>query len=190
MRMTAIGNLKRLMPPPAQPLNAGSMNAWSAFQKRIGLRFPEDYFIVVRTYGSGRFLAGEFRVNNPFEPADAASVEREFKTLRENKENSPAEFPFPVFPESGGLYPFGIDDNGNTFLWLTEGEPQEWPIVCLNPENYHETVNLSLIEFLVQMATNQLGIDRQRFWGNDVSQEQLEFIPRRPPARRGRKSRS
>ena len=95
------------MPPPAQPLNRGSEKEWSAFENNIGLRFPEDDFTVVYTYGSGRFLAGEFRYN-PFEPADAASVECEFKTLCKNKKRSPVEFPFPVFPESGGLYPFGI----------------------------------------------------------------------------------
>jgi hypothetical protein len=189
-RMETIDDLKRLMPPPAEPLNRGSEKEWSAFQKRIGLQFPEDYFTVVYNYGSGRFLAGEFRVNNPFEPADAASVEREFRTLRENKDRSPVEFPFPVFPETGGLYPFGIDCNGNTFLWLTQGKPREWPVVCLNSEDYHEIVSLSLIEFLVRMATNQLNINRRKFWGNDVAEDQLEFRPMRPPARRGRKSRS
>ncbi len=189
-RMATIEDLKRIMPPPAEPLNRGSDKEWTAFQKKAGLQFPEDYFLVIHDYGSGGFLSGEFRVNNPFEAADAASVEREFKTLRENKANSPAEFPFPVFPESGGLYPFGIDGNGNTFLWLTQGKVEEWPIVCLNPENYHEVVKIPLVEFLVRMATNRLNINRQKFWGNDIAEDQLEFTPRRPPARRGRKSTS
>lgn len=188
--MATIDDLKRIMSPPAEPLNRGSEKEWGAFQKRVGLRFPEDYFVVIFAYGSGGFLSGEFRVNNPFEAADAASVEREFKTLRENRQNSPSKFPFPVFPEQGGLYPFGIDGNGNTFSWLTRGEADEWPIVCLNPENYHEVINVSLVEFLVRMATNRLNINCQKFWGNDVAEDQLEFTRRRPPAGRGRRSRS
>ncbi len=171
-----------MMPPPAEPLNRGSENEWNEFQQNVGLWFPRDYFVVIYTYGSGSFLAGELRVNNPLEPADAASVEREFKTLRESKQI------FPVFPESGGLYPFAIDGNGNTFLWLTQGPPEEWSIVCLNSKDHHEVVKLSLVEFLIRMATNRLAIDHQKFWGCEFAKNQLEFIPRRSPSTHGRRS--
>jgi hypothetical protein len=181
-----IDRLKLLMPPPPEPLYPGSRKEWSAFQKKIRLRFPEDYFTLVNAYGSGRFLAGEFKVANPFDPDDERFADRELRTLRENKANAPYAVPYPLYPESGGLYPFGIDGNGNTFLWLTEGGPDEWAIACFNSEDYSEVVKLALIEFLVLLATNQLKINRRKFWGSDVSEELLEFRPRRLAARKSK----
>lgn len=184
-----IDNLKLLMPPPAEPLFAGSKKEWSAFQKKIGLKLPSDYFSVVNTYGSGHFLAGEFRVANPFDPDDEDFADLELATLSENKELSPKAIPYPLYPNAGGLYPFGIDGNGNTFVWVTAGDPDEWAIACFNPsQDYCEVVHLSLITFLVQLSTSKLKINRKKFWGNEASKEMLEFIPRQVRTHRKRKS--
>jgi len=185
-----IDNLKLLMAPPADPIYPGSQKEWSAFQKKIGLRFPRDYFTLVNTYGSGRFLAGEFKVANPFDPNDEGFAEFELKRLRETKASAPNEVPYPLFPESGGPYPFGTDGNGNTFLWITDSGSDKWAIACFNSEDYSETVNHSLIEFLVLLASNLLEINRKKFWGSDFPKDQLEFMPRRLPGRRPRKPRS
>ena len=48
--------------------------------------------------------------------------------MRETKDDYPDEVPYPLFPDSGGLYPFGIDGNGNTFLWKTEANANKWAI--------------------------------------------------------------
>lgn len=182
-----IDKLKLLMPPPAEPVYPGSPQEWRAFQNKIGLRFPEDYFILVNAYGSGRFLAGEFKVANPFDPDDEDFANLELIRLRETKKEAPGEVPYPLFPESGGLYPFGIDGNGNTFLWLTNGVTDKWAIACFNSEDYSEVVDHTLIDFLVLLATNELEINRRRFWGADFPEDQLEFIPRRLSASRRRK---
>jgi hypothetical protein len=184
-----IDRLKLLMSPPAEPLYPGSKKDWTAFQKSIGLTFPTDYFTVAHTYGSGRFLAGELKIANPFDPDDEGFAAFELKTLRENKESSPDSIRFPLFPEKGGLYPFGIDGNGNTFAWITADKSSHWSIACFNPsQDYSEVVNVSLIDFLIEMASNQLNINRRKFWGNDVSKDMLEFCPRQLPSRGGRKA--
>ncbi len=186
--VVTIDRLKLLMAPPAEPLYSGSRKEWGAFQKKVGLRFPEDYFTLISTYGSGRFLAGEFKIANPFDPDDEGFADAELARMRETKKDFPDEVPFPLFPESGGLYPFGIDGNGNTYLWITAANPGEWAIVCFNSEDYSEAVRHPLIEFLVLLATNELAIKRRKFWGCDFTEDQMKFMPRKPPAHRGRRS--
>lgn len=34
--------------------------------------------------------------------------------------------PFALYPEPGGLFPWGLTDNGDRLYWLTEGEPNSW----------------------------------------------------------------
>ena len=60
--------LTKLIQPPAEPVYSGSRKEWSAFQNKTGLEFPNDYYEVATTYGSGRFLEGEFKVANAAEP--------------------------------------------------------------------------------------------------------------------------
>jgi hypothetical protein len=184
---TSIDRLASLMPPPTEPTYPGSRAEWESLQKKLGLQFPEDYYSLLNAYGSGRFLAGEFKVANPFDPGDSAFADVELRTLRDRRDNAASEVPYPLFPEPGGLYPFGIDGNGNTFLWLTQGKSETWPIACFNSEDYSELVKHRLPEFLILLATNRLRINRRKFWGSDFSGDQLEFIPR--PPRRKRTSR-
>jgi len=165
------------MPPPAEPIYPGSRKEWSAFQKKVGLRFPEEYFTLANTYGSGRFLSGEVKIANPFDPDNQSFADRELKTLRETKEIAPAEVPYALFPEAGGLYPFGINGNGHTFLWLTEGGPDEWPILWYTPANYSKVVHHSLSEVLVLMASNKLKIS-YRHVGTFEPSGEAEFVPR------------
>ncbi|MEZ5941523.1 MAG: SMI1/KNR4 family protein [Planctomycetaceae bacterium] len=183
-----IDKLAALMPPPEDPLFNGTQEQWDRFKREVGLELPEDYFLVVTTYGSGRFLAGEFKVANPFDPDDQDFASFELTRLREMRERSPEDVPFALYPEEGGLYPFGIDGNGNTFLWKTNSNPGKWEIVCFNSEDYSESVNHSLIEFLVLLATNKLDINRRKFWGSDVAADSLEYVPRRVSRKRRKTS--
>lgn len=182
-----IDRLTDVVPPPAEPVYSGSQQEWSAFQEKVGLTFPEEYCTISSTYGSGRFLGGELKVANPFDPDDEDFASFELTRLRETKDNYPDEVPYPLFPDLGGLYPFGIDGNGNTFLWKTDASPEKWPIVCFNSEDYSEEVNHSLIQFLILLISNQLDINRRKFWGSNFSDHDLEFVPRRVSTHRKRK---
>ncbi|WP_433819146.1 hypothetical protein [Actinomadura scrupuli] len=37
--------------------------------------------------------------------------------------------PFPIHPEPCGLFPWGVSDNGDFCLWLTDPDPAVWSIV-------------------------------------------------------------
>ncbi len=175
-----LSKLHLIMPPPTEPVFPGTENDWIVFQNRIGLTFPVEYFAVVNTYGSGHFLDGEVKIANPFDPDYDRWVELELRTLRDRQSN----FPFPIFPESGGLYPFGLDGNGNSFVWKTDGPANTWPIVCLNGEDHWEAVKYTLSDFLVRMASNSVEVDRRKFWG--LFSGEVRFEPRKLPNRKGK----
>lgn len=57
--------------------------------------------------------------------------------------------PYPVFPEPGGLLPFGSFGDVDVLNWLTVGEPEAWPFVYYDrEEGFFEVKGLSAIGFV------------------------------------------
>lgn len=48
-----LARLVRLVPPPAQPTQAGSEEPLAAVERELGLRLPASYRWVIRHYGQG-----------------------------------------------------------------------------------------------------------------------------------------
>jgi HEAT repeat protein len=123
--------LIRLMPPPAEPLDAGEPDAWPSIELRLGLRLPSDYKAFIARYGSGSF-ADFISIYNPFSEnphdrlLDAAESEaviyREIRTFE--------HIPYPIHPEPGGLLAWGSSYNGDVMFWVADppGDPDQWPI--------------------------------------------------------------
>ncbi len=40
-----------------------------------------------------------------------------------------ARFPYPVWPPIGGMLPWAASNEAGALMWLTEGEPDSWPVV-------------------------------------------------------------
>jgi hypothetical protein len=49
----AFAQLRGLVPPPAQPVEAADIGAFAAVEERLGLRLPSDYKCLVCAYGTG-----------------------------------------------------------------------------------------------------------------------------------------
>jgi hypothetical protein len=132
----SIAELKKLVPPPAKPFEVGTLAQWRKLEERLGVKLPRDYREFVFAYGSGLF-AGLYRVYNPFAASPylalLPSVERVCGIEREGKSHSGEKyFPSPIYPEPGGLLPWGNDENGNDYYWRTEGPPTRWIVVQNN----------------------------------------------------------
>ncbi|MEV0975052.1 SMI1/KNR4 family protein [Microtetraspora glauca] len=56
--------------------------------------------------------------------------------------------PFPVYPNPGGLYPWGVTDNGDTCLWLTDQDPEKWTVVITDGADWWQFKG-SFSDFLV-----------------------------------------
>src|SRR6266404_2309328 len=118
----SMADLKKLVTPPAKPFEVGTLSQWQKYEQKLGTRLPDDYRKFVFAYGSGLF-AGFYRVYNPFAASEyialLSQVERVCGYNRESQRSFPKRFPYPYFPELGGLLPWGNDENGNDYFWLT-----------------------------------------------------------------------
>lgn len=128
----SISRLKKLVPPPAKPIAAGKLAEWRKVEQQLGSRLPRDYREFVFAYGSGRF-AGLYRVYTPIASSEYVALVPQSRRIceynRASQKEFPERFPLPDFPEPGGLLPWGNDENGNDYFWLTEGPPSKWCVV-------------------------------------------------------------
>jgi hypothetical protein len=128
----SLADLKKLVPPPAKPFEVGSLPQWRKIEERLGTKLPRDYREFVFTYGSGLF-AGFYRVYNPFAASEYIGLLPQSKRVcginREAQRSFPSRFPYPYYPDPGGLLPWGNDENGNDYFWLIEGPPTKWVVV-------------------------------------------------------------
>jgi hypothetical protein len=128
----AIEELLTVVPAPEKATETGSKTKWSKVEKDLGVALPADYKEFVSRYGTG-LLSGFIRVFNPFAKSEytnlVASVRRIGATNQMLRASEGARFPYSVFPDPAGLLPWGTDDNGNYYYWLTRGEPDHWPVV-------------------------------------------------------------
>jgi hypothetical protein len=157
----ALKDLMAVVAPPSHPRDAGDLAAWSAAEAMIGTPLPGDFRDYCLRYGSGVFNdPGRLcvAVRNPLAP----DFEKRFRECRDwlrlMKESAgDEEFPYGVFPPHPGLILWGEDDNGCMMFWLTEGEPDNWPVVVTPPRGYFwERFDLSMTTFLAGAFSRQL----------------------------------
>ena len=79
--------------------------------------------------------------------------------LKEMRREAPEyTAPFLPHPAPEGLLAFGYDDNGGTLCWQMRGDPETWPIICLDgrlSEEY-DCFPMPLTEFLAALMTGQI----------------------------------
>jgi hypothetical protein len=128
----SIERLPQLLPPPTNPTGSGNHGDWEAVEAGL-TPLPRDYKEFVDTYGLGR-IDGFVLIYSPFAQSPSANLlargRQDLAALTELRNKyGKSEVPYALFPEQGGLLPFGTDDNGDGLYWLTEGDPDEWAVV-------------------------------------------------------------
>ncbi|MFI0242453.1 SMI1/KNR4 family protein [Streptomyces sp. NPDC016845] len=134
------------LPPPAVAVDG--RGDWAAAERTLGTRLPDDYKRLVETYGRGDFwdalcLCTPFGDANPVRLA--ADLAEDYGPLRES---APEDYPYPLFPEPGGLLAWAVTDCGGHVCWLTEGAPASWPVIVWSRDDDHERFDCSAAEFL------------------------------------------
>lgn len=147
--MTAFDDLTRLIPPPPQPLWANG--DWDEVEAALGMELPPDFKQMVGAYGAYHFA--EFLTPlTPFGGRDllVGPAKRLLDQERNFRDSNPDACPYPFYPEPGGLLPWAGTDNGDRVCWLTDGQPDEWTVVCWNPRGwYYDAHPVAAVEFLV-----------------------------------------
>lgn len=174
----SIEPLLSVLSPPSAALEVPSDEEWRETQGRL-TRLPSDYRDFLRIYGSGsvdNFIwifnpsSGNENLNLCRQVADQLDVLHELKATGEL-------VPFPLFPDAGGLLPFGVSDNGDVLLWKTKGDPCDWTVVvsearCPNYEEYSQ----SMSDFLASVLA---GKTVSAIFPDDFPSKHPRFAPMR-----------
>jgi SMI1-KNR4 cell-wall len=153
--MTALDDLVALVPPPSAPANA--TGDWTA----LGIALPSDYRELITRYGSGEF-SDEVALLPPFGPCTLLDYgvglldgDRELRA--DEEATDPEDYPYPLYPEPGGLLIWATTANGERLCWLTAGEPDEWKVVAWDPKAFeYEEHEPGAVGFLVSWLSGRL----------------------------------
>ena len=148
--------LLEVMAPPLQPIEAVDIRNWEIYELTTGIVLPDDYKAYLNVYGTG-IIGGIITPYNPFcrraawKPSytcrnwirQALGIQKAKPTFGEDI------FPYSLYPETGGVLPWGSTDNGDQLFWLTSGEPNTWTILIQEVRSSHfHTFDYSMTEFL------------------------------------------
>ena len=129
-RDSVIAALLRAIAAPEKPSESLALEYWNDIESGFNLIFPEDYKVLLSTYGSGKF----FDFISFFIPG---SKNRHLNLLEQvGKRLSIYKFlkaggeviPYELYPSVGGLFPIAGTDNGDT-IFLISKAPGEWRVV-------------------------------------------------------------
>jgi hypothetical protein len=167
----AIEELIAFIPPPDTPQDADG--DWSAAEAALSVRFPNDFRQLIRRYGTGEFYAG-LLIFNPLNSWCLHQIAKQLKNYHAMREAM--ELSLRLHPESPGLFPWGFDSNGNGFFWLTDGEPDQWPVVQVghNEEENPHQADVGITTFLVRYGRHEYP---EMLGGIRFKKKQLRFTP-------------
>jgi hypothetical protein len=132
--VATIDDLMSLVPPPTAPVDGDG--DWRTVEATLGIRLPADFKILMRRYGLGDFP--DITLFTPFDAhtdgaldlvGRARDLVERYEKLRDL---APEDFPFPLYPERGGLLEWAITSDGTSLCWLTEGAADSWPVALWN----------------------------------------------------------
>jgi hypothetical protein len=152
--------LRQLLPPPADPVEPGRPDGWAAVEAAIGTQLPSDFKAFTEQYGSG--MVDDFLyLFNPFASGKDGNLlvekDRVLAAYRQSRARFPDRLPLPPFPEEGGVLPLGRTENGDELYWVTQRDPDDWPVALLESRAALLEVHpMPVTGLLVALAANQL----------------------------------
>ncbi|MCP2258188.1 hypothetical protein LX15_001882 [Streptoalloteichus tenebrarius] len=106
---------------------------WLTVEHGLGTLLPTDYKELFSRFPSGVFR-NSVRMHSPVEDDDwwqrfKANVDEVLEVIGDEDLEYLEGVDYRLFPEPGGLLPWGDDLQGGMFFWLTQSaNPDEWPI--------------------------------------------------------------
>lgn len=163
--------------PPANPIGLDAeQDATST------LSLPDDFYSLNRLYGTGCFENGGLflTILNPFDDQSVSRFDIETKSI-ENLVKIEGEkyIPFKFHPTSPGLLLWGYGEGRKHFFWLTEGNPDCWPVVVMHDLEVITRFDMTMLEFIEKLLCGDLdcgfigGVDTAN---NRITSSNLTFI--------------
>lgn len=154
-----IDDIVKIMPPAKNPLDVPGRGEWVAIESKLGTGLPDDYKEFIQAYGTGRignflYVFTPFSNNENLNLLDQLRLQSdvlgELKSYGEN-------IPYKIFPETEGILPFAITDNGDVLFWRTVGEPNEWTVLVNEARSPDwENYDMSMSKFFSEIISHRL----------------------------------
>lgn len=119
--------LVALVPPPGPRPRLDLTGAQSALE----VTFPREYVELMDHYGGGCW-GSWLRFPDPHSRGGQELLdwlEQNLDAYRMLHDAFPDECPLPLWPAPGGFLPFADSIDGDVLGWLTDGEPDAWPLI-------------------------------------------------------------
>ncbi|MGR7002253.1 hypothetical protein ACU686_36595 [Yinghuangia aomiensis] len=104
--------------------------------ERVGGQLPSEYVALMNVYGPGAWCAWLHFVDplHADDPEPFGLVTGLEEDYAEHRDEDPETYTMRFWPEPGGFLPFAYSEGADLLGWLTEGEPDAWPLVVLPRE--------------------------------------------------------
>lgn len=178
--MEVFERLLELMPQPRSPVESGSPVSWAAAEAALGTSLPSDYRLFIEAYGSGSIDQFVTVLNANSSTPDLQLDkygEKMLTVTRQLRAGGVVEIPFPIYPEPGGILPWGATANGDWGYWVTDPQdsPDAWTIVVSvdrGPDWFRHSG--PLVRFLVEILDGSTVVP---FFPDDFPSAQPAFVP-------------
>lgn len=188
--MDAFNRLVEMVPPPKSPRDAGDEEHVLSVELMLGLRLPTDFKKLILTYGSGCWQQFWY-ILNPNTANQHLNFIAQSQNLRQKawsaldserliREDENYQYAHPIYPDPGGILCWAKTDNGGRLFWLTEGEPDAWPIVYYaNRDSDFCVYNMTCTELVYGAVSGTLSIFVEEF-GLDFQYGRADaFLPQK-----------
>src|SRR5262249_40247229 len=129
-----IEDIRALLPTPASPV--GLVRPWQEVEQQLGVLLPTDYKQFIDLYGSGVVCGSvtvwNFRDTSLFKKPLQDGLCGKGSVIRLYERaglEARCHWPYPTYPEPGGLLPFATVLDIHNLNWLTTGAPDQWEVV-------------------------------------------------------------
>lgn len=152
-----INKLIDILPPPSP--RAFDKAAWVNFETDKGLRLPNDFKEFISIYGCG--AVDDFVwVLDPFSQNPNLNFEKSKYFLGAYavmRQEFLLDYPRPNYPAEGSFLPWAVTDNGETFVWLVEGQPDSWRVAIHSSDQGDEEVySCGCVAFLLKLLSRDI----------------------------------
>ncbi|MEV6238970.1 SMI1/KNR4 family protein [Lentzea sp. NPDC051838] len=163
---------------------------WQEAERRLGFVFPEDYKRLMTVFGTGLFDDFVALVSPAEDEVAFDEFERDFAEALElaGERVARGTLPHRLFPQPGGLIPWGGAGDGVTLFWRTDsGGPDDWTVVYCDDdfsrwEEYQGDTSAFLLDLLAGRITSDLlgfePVEHPEFTPAEAEDEE----PKPPPA--------
>lgn len=166
--MAEIADLEAVLGPPA---TIPPVVDWQEIERMTGLCFPGEYKEFAARY-SELTIDAFLLVFHPGVPRKPRRMLREVEALLEplrrlledrggidlidDRRERSRIAPFPLYPDNGGLFPWGSTENGDICFWSPSSNPREWSVVVTNGGGLWWRYDGGMLDFLVGVLTDSI----------------------------------